>query len=67
MEDTKGLFDKLPEGLNRKAIDYIAFLLEMRAPHKRGKLKPQRKGVLRELRGKYTSVELQRKAKEWWC
>ncbi|WP_297508128.1 DUF2281 domain-containing protein [Thermococcus sp.] len=66
MEDIKDLFDKLPEDLKREVIDYIEFLLERRVPHKRGKLKLQWKGGLREFREKYTSLELQHKAMEWW-
>ena len=66
MEDVKDLFDKLPEDLKREVIDYIEFLLERRASHGRGKLKLQWKGSLKEFRERYTSVELQHKATEWW-
>ena len=49
--------------------DFVEFLLEKRAAklkaEKGGKLKLDWRGALRDLRDKYTSVELQHKVTEW--
>ena len=66
MENAYELFQKLPDDLKREVIDYIEFLLEKKAKKKRGQLKLTWKGALKELRDKYSSVELQHKALEWW-
>ncbi|AEC51952.1 hypothetical protein PNA2_1036 [Pyrococcus sp. NA2] len=66
MENAYELFQKLPDDLKREVIDYIEFLLEKKAKKKRGQLKLTWKGALEELRDKYSSVELQHKALEWW-
>ena len=66
MENAYELFQKLPDDLKREVIDYMEFLLERRAKKKRGQLKLTWKGTLRELRNRYSSVELQHKALEWW-
>ena len=48
----------------------MEFLLEKKAfkfkKEKKGELKLDWRGALRDLRAKYTSVELQHKALEWW-
>ena len=66
MEKAYELFQKLPDDLKREVVDYIEFLLEKRAKKKRGQLSLSWKGALKELRGKYTSVELQHKVLGWW-
>jgi ribosomal protein L29 len=66
MEKAYELFQKLPDDLKKEVIDYIEFLLEKRAKKKRGQLNLTWKGALKELRGKYSSVELQHKVLEWW-
>ncbi|RLF86888.1 XRE family transcriptional regulator [Thermococci archaeon] len=60
------LFQKLPDGLKREVIDYIEFLLERKAKKKQGRLRLTWKGGLKEFKDKYSSVELQHKALEWW-
>ena len=66
MEKAYELFQKLPDDLKREVIDYIEFLLEKKARKKHGQLKLTWRGALGELRNKYSSVELQHKALEWW-
>ena len=50
--------------------DFVEFLLERRAAklraEKRGELKLDWRRALRDLRDRYTSVELQHKVLEWW-
>ena len=60
------LFQKLPDDLKREVVDYMEFLLERKAKKKQGQLNLSWKGALKDLRDKYTSVELQHKALKWW-
>ena len=53
----------LPDDKKRQVLDYVEFLLLKSRGFK--KLKYAWEGALEELKGKYTSVELQHKASEW--
>ena len=67
-EQIKSLEDmirELPPDLYQEAADFIQFLIEKRARKRTGKLKFDWRGGLREMRGEYTSVELQHKSSEW--
>jgi len=66
MEKAYELFQKLPDDLKREVIDYIEFLLEKKAKKKHGQLGFTWKGALKNMKDKYSSVELQHKALEWW-
>ncbi len=66
MDEAYELFKMLPDDLKREVLDYIEFLLERRGIKRTGTLKMEWKGALKELREKYTSVELQHKSLEWW-
>ncbi len=66
MEDAYRLFQQLPDDLKEEVLDYIEFLLERNARRRRSPMKFGWRGGLKELRKKYTSVELQHKALEWW-
>ncbi|RLG19540.1 hypothetical protein DRN74_06670 [Candidatus Micrarchaeota archaeon] len=70
MQTLKELIEQLPPELQQEVRDFVEFLLERRAAklkaEKRGELKLDWRGALRDLRGKYTSVELQHKVLEWW-
>lgn len=56
---------ELPPELQQEVEDFVQFLLEKRA-HKRGrKLRQDWAGALKEYRGQYTSLALQKKALEW--
>lgn len=66
MDKSYELFQKLPDELKREVLDYIEFLLERRAKREKKHLSLSWKGALKELRNKYTSVELQHKVLEWW-
>ncbi len=56
---------ELPERLQREVRDFARFLLEKRTRPSRKKLRLDWAGGLKDLRDKYTSVELQHKASEW--
>jgi hypothetical protein len=69
MQTLKELVDQLPPELQQEVRDFVEFLLERRVAKlkaKRGELKLDWRGALRDLRDKYTSVELQHKLLEWW-
>jgi hypothetical protein len=62
IETTKGL----PEELQAEVRDFARFLKANRVPRpRRTKLRMDWAGGLKDLRDKYTSVELQHKASEW--
>jgi hypothetical protein len=66
----KELIDQLPPELQQEVRDFVEFLLEKKVlrskREKKGELRLDWRGALRELRDKYTSVELQHKILEWW-
>lgn len=60
------LIKKLPPELQKEVEDFIRFLLEKQKKKQRRKLKMDWAGGLKEYRNQYTSLELQKKALEWW-
>lgn len=66
MPKLKEIVEKLPPALQQEVEDFIEFLLTKRSPKQKGQLKLDWRGALRDLRDKYTSVELQHKILEWW-
>jgi len=65
MQTLKELIDRLPPELQQEVQDFAEFLLEKRARRPRRKPKFDWAGALRDLRDRYTSVELQHKIAEW--
>lgn len=57
---------KLPRNLQKEVEDYVESLIESRARRRKGQLKLEWRGALRDLKDKYTSVELQHRIREWW-
>ncbi|MFP3898654.1 MAG: DUF2281 domain-containing protein [Dehalococcoidia bacterium] len=66
MPTLRELLEQLPPDLQEEAKSFVEFLLQKRDAGERGELKLQWRGALRELGDRYTSVELQHKALEWW-
>lgn len=66
MKTLEELIKELPPELRQEVEDFVQFLLEKRVQKVQGQLKLDWRGALRDLRDKYTSVELQHKALEWW-
>jgi hypothetical protein len=58
------LLRRLPPELQTEVRDFIEFLLERRSTRSNGPMKFQWEGALKDLRGQYTSVELQHKIAE---
>ena len=57
---------ELPEELQTEVRDFARFLNATRARPKQKYLRQTWAGALREYRDQYTSLELQKKALEWW-
>jgi mRNA-degrading endonuclease RelE of RelBE toxin-antitoxin system len=66
MKDFKKLMEQLPPDIEQEVKDFAEFLLAKRI-HKKGgrKLSQDWAGALKNHRGQYTSLELQKKAVEW--
>jgi hypothetical protein len=60
------LVEKLPPDLRREVEDFARFLLETRGQAKGARLRLDWAGALSEFRDRFTSLELQKKALEWW-
>jgi hypothetical protein len=56
---------RLPEELQERVRDYAKSLEERRARKPAGKMRLDWRGLLRDMRDQYTSVELQHKIGEW--
>lgn len=58
--------EELPDDLKKEVLDYMEFLLlKYHKKEKKEKFRFDWEGGLSELKGKYTSIELQHKALEW--
>jgi hypothetical protein len=66
MQTIKELVEKLPPDLQQEVRDFVEFLLEKKAHRRQNKLRLTWAGALREYREQFTSLELQKKALEWW-
>jgi hypothetical protein len=66
MTKLEQLVKKLPPELHQEAEDFLEFLLAKRTRKEKRSLKLDWRGGLADLRDRYTSVELQHKAQEWW-
>lgn len=66
MKTVEELIKELPSDLQREVRDFAQYLLDTKVRAKRNKLRMRWAGGLREFRDKFTSLELQKKALEWW-
>ena len=64
-ESLKQKIDQLPPELQKEVEDYVQLLIERQKSSHKGQPQFQWAGALKDLRDKYTSVELQHKASEW--
>lgn len=66
MKTLEELIRELPPELQQEVRDFTQFLLDTKVHKKQKKLHLTWAGALREFRGQFTSLELQKKALEWW-
>jgi hypothetical protein len=65
MKNLEERIKELPPALRREVADFVEFLLERRAKKPGRRLRQDWAGALKDFRGQYTSLELQKKALEW--
>ena len=65
MRRVEEMIKELPPELQQEVEDFVEFLVEKRLKSPRGKPNFGWAGALKDLRGRYTSVELQHKISEW--
>ena len=56
---------KLPAELQTEVRDFVEFLLERKSTRQHRPMKFQWEGALKDLRGQYTSVQLQHQISDW--
>jgi hypothetical protein len=66
MQKVKDLIEQLPPDLQQEVQDFIEFLIEKKTQRKQKKLRLNWAGALQNYKDAYTSVELQKKALDWW-
>lgn len=65
MKTLEELIRELPPHLQNEVRDFAQFLADTKVRPKRKHLRMDWAGGLKEFRGQYTSLELQKKALEW--
>jgi hypothetical protein len=60
------LVDELPADLKKEVYDFARFLAEKRTARKQQTLRLSWAGKLSEFQDKFSAIELQKKALEWW-
>ena len=65
MKPIEEMIKELPPELRKEVEDFAAFLLERRSGKSGRKLRQDWAGALKDLRGQYTSLELQKMALQW--
>jgi hypothetical protein len=66
MRRLEEVIGELPPDLQQEVLDFAEFLSQRRSPRKQKYLRMSWAGALKEFRQQYTSLDLQRKALEWW-
>ncbi len=66
MKNIEEMIKELPPELQEEVIDFTEFLLEKKVHPKQKKLRMTWAGGLKEFRHQFTSLDLQKKALEWW-
>lgn len=65
MKSLEELIKELPPQLQNEVREYAQYLVDTKVKPKRKYLRMDWAGGLKEFRGQYTSLELQKKALEW--
>jgi len=66
MQTLQELIEQLPPDLQQEVRDFIEFLLKIKVYRRQKTLRLTWAGALCEFRDQFTSMELQKKALEWW-
>ncbi|MBU2495411.1 MAG: DUF2281 domain-containing protein [Candidatus Omnitrophica bacterium] len=65
MQTIEEMVKRLPPEFQVEVANFVEFLLKKRQPTQKN-LRLTWAGGLQEFRGKFTSLQLQKKALEWW-
>lgn len=65
MKTIKERIKEMPPELQQEVEDFALFLIKKRGNRTKRTLRQDWAGALKDFRGKYTSLELQKKALEW--
>jgi galactose-1-phosphate uridylyltransferase len=66
MKPIEEIVKELPPDLQKEVYDFAQYLLKKKPKPKQRQMKLTWAGALKEYRNQYTSLELQKKALEWW-
>ncbi len=66
MKPIEELVKELPPDLQHEVREFVESLVEKKARPKQRRMRMTWAGALKEYRDQYTSLELQKKALEWW-
>ena len=66
MKNLDQLIQDLPPDLQQEVEDFVQFLVDKKVHRKQNKLRMSWAGGLSEFKDQFTSLELQKKALEWW-
>jgi hypothetical protein len=66
MKNIEEVIRKLPLDLQQEVLDFAEFLKQRRLGKKQKNLRMSWAGGLKEFRDRFTSLDLQKKALEWW-
>ncbi len=66
MSTLKELVDQIPPDMEPEARNILESLIKKKRQPKQQKLRLSWMGALKEYREQFTSLELQKKALEWW-
>lgn len=66
MKNIDEMIKELPPEFQQEVRDFAEFLLEKKLHPKQKKLRMTWAGGLKEFRNQFTSLELPKKALEWW-
>jgi hypothetical protein len=66
MKSLEELIKELPPQLQNEVREYAQYLVDTKVKPKRKYLRMDWAGGLREYRNQFTSLQLQKKALEWW-
>jgi hypothetical protein len=66
MKSVEEIMKQLPPDMQQEVLDFAEFLSQRRTKRKQQRLRMSWAGALKEYRDRFTSLDLQKRALEWW-
>ncbi len=66
MDTLLEIYNRLPPELQREMVDYAQYLSQKSMSITKKKMQFNWVGAIRDFRGQYTSLELQKQGMKWW-